>query len=126
MGELLDLWFARCCTGWSPTTVRNLQSIVDRHLKPGLGDVLVGDLTAVMVDAVMVDVFYERLRTDGRNDGKPLAVGTVRRVHSVLHAALAQAQRWSWVFDNVADQATPPRAEPADASTYSRRSSPTA
>ena len=62
----------------------------------------------------MVDVFYERLRTDGRNDGKPLAVGTVRRVHSVLHAALAQAQRWSWVFDNVAHQATPPRAEPAE------------
>ena len=109
MGELLDLWFTRGRTTWSPTTVRNLQSIVECHLKPGLGDVLVGDLTAVMVD-----VFYERLRTDGRNDGKPLAVGTVRRVHSVLHAALAQAQRWSWVFDNVADQATPPRAEPAE------------
>jgi integrase len=50
----------------------------------------------------------------GRPGGKPLAVGTVRRVHSTLHAALAQAQRWSWVFDNVADHASPPRGEPTE------------
>jgi integrase len=106
---LLDQWFARGRTGWSPTTVRNLGSIIERHLKPGLGDLLVGDLTAAIVDQ-----FYERLRTEGRIDGKPLAVGTVRRVHSTLRAALAQAQRWSWVFDNVADHASPPRGEPAE------------
>ena len=84
--------------------IRNLTSIVERHLKPGLGDILVGDLTAAIVDE-----FYEDLRSAGRMDGKPLAVGTVRRIHSALHAALAQAQRWSWVFENVADHATPPR-----------------
>jgi integrase len=109
VGELLDLWFARGRTGWSPTTVRNIGSIIERHLKPELGDLLVGDLTAVMVDQ-----FYEHLRTEGRIGGKPLAIGTVRRVHSTLHAALAQAQRWSWVFDNVADNASPPRGEPVE------------
>ena len=109
VGELLDQWLARGRTGWSPTTVRNLGSIVERHLKPALGDLLVGDLTAAIVDQ-----FYERLRTEGRIDGKPLAVGTVRRVHSTLHAALAQAQRWSWVFDNVSDHASPPRSEPVE------------
>ncbi|HVA02110.1 MAG TPA: hypothetical protein VMU64_00060, partial [Acidimicrobiales bacterium] len=83
MGELLDQWFARGSTRWSPTTVRNLSSIIDRHLKPCLGDVLVGDLTTAMVDD-----FYERLRVNGRSDGKPLGVGSVRRVHSTLHAAL--------------------------------------
>jgi hypothetical protein len=31
----------------------------------------------------------------GRADGEPFAVGTIRRIHSVLHASLAQAQRWS-------------------------------
>jgi hypothetical protein len=71
--------------------------------------VLVGDLTTAIVDG-----FYEDLRGAGRIDGKPLAVGTVRRIHSALHAALAQAQRWSWVFENVADQATPLRDEPAE------------
>jgi hypothetical protein len=106
---LLDQWFARGRSTWSPTTIRNLTSIVERHLKPGLGDILVGDLTTAIVDD-----FYQDLRSRGRIDGKPLAVGTVRRIHSALHAALAQAQRWSWVFENVADHATPPRDEPAE------------
>ena len=109
VAALLDQWFARGRSTWSPTTVRNLTSIVERHLKPGLGDILVGDLTTAIVDQ-----FYEDLRAAGRIDGKPLAVGTVRRIHSALHAALAQAQRWSWVFENVADQATPPRDEPVE------------
>jgi integrase len=109
VAALLDQWFARGRSTWSPTTVRNLASIVERHLKPGLGDILVGDLTTAIVDE-----FYADLRSAGRMDGKPLAVGTVRRIHSVLHAALGQAQRWSWVFENVADHATPPRDEPAE------------
>ncbi len=109
VGELLDLWSARARTSWSPTTVRNLGSIIERHIKPELGDLLVGDLTAARVDQ-----FYEHLRTSGRIDRKPLAVGTVRGIHSTLHAALAKAQRWSWVFDNVADHASPPRGEPIE------------
>jgi integrase len=109
VAALLDQWFARGRASWSPTTTRNLTSIVERHLKPGLGDILVGDLTTAIVDE-----FYEDLRSGGRIDGKPLAVGTVRRIHSALHAALGQAQRWSWVFENVADHATPPRDEPAE------------
>jgi integrase len=109
VGELLDQWFARGSTRWSPTTVRNLSSIIDRHLKPGLGGILVGDLTTAMVDE-----FYEQLRVSGRFGGKPLAVGTVRRVHSTLHAALAQAERWSWVFENVAERASPPKGVQAE------------
>jgi integrase len=109
VAALLDQWFAHGRATWSPTTIGNLTSIVERHLKPVLGDILVGDLTTAIVDG-----FYNDLRAAGRIDGKPLAVGTVRRIHSALHAALAQAQRWSWVFENVADQATPPRDEPAE------------
>jgi integrase len=109
VGELLDQWFARGSTRWSPTTVRNLRSITDRHLKSGPGDVLVGAGTTAMVDD-----FYEKLRVKGRSDGKPLAVGSVRRVHSTLHAALAQAERWSWVFENVAERASPPKGVQAE------------
>jgi hypothetical protein len=41
-----ELWFARARTGWSPATVRNLGSIIERHLKPELGHLLVGELKA--------------------------------------------------------------------------------
>ena len=104
VAALLDRWHARGCAGWSPTTARSVGSIIDKHLRPRLGHLLVGDLTAAVVDD-----FYAKLRVDGRGDGEPLSVGTVRRIHSVLHSALAQAQRWGWVFDNVAAQASPPR-----------------
>jgi Phage integrase, N-terminal SAM-like domain len=53
IAALLDQWFARGRASWSPTTVRNLTSIVERHLKPGLGDILVGDLTTAIVDGVL-------------------------------------------------------------------------
>jgi hypothetical protein len=81
MAELFDVWFERGRGGWSPTTVRNLASIVERHLKPALGHIPVGDLTATDVDE-----FYVVLILHGRLDGKPMGVGTVRRVHSTLHA----------------------------------------
>lgn len=87
ISELLAQWMARGSGTWAPTTLRNVRSIVCAHLDPRIGDVLVGDLTAAMVDDL-----YAKLRVDGRGIGEPLAIGTVRRVHSVLDAALAQAR----------------------------------
>jgi integrase len=46
--------------------------------------------------------------------GRPLAPGTVHRVHVVLHRALTQAVRWEWVWLNPASAASPPRVAPAE------------
>jgi hypothetical protein len=40
VAALLDQWFAQGRSTWSPTTIRNLTSIIERHLKPGLGHIL--------------------------------------------------------------------------------------
>lgn len=109
VAELLERWFAISAPSWAPTTVRNTRSIIDRHLTPGLGTILVRDLATVVVDD-----FYARLLTDGRHDSKPLATGTVRRVHAVLHRALAQAMRWDWIWTNPAAAAHRPDAEPTE------------
>lgn len=58
MAELLERWFAANVASWAPTTVRNTRSIVDRHLIPGVGHILVRDLTTVTIDE-----FYASLRT---------------------------------------------------------------
>jgi Phage integrase, N-terminal SAM-like domain len=50
VAALLDQWFARGRPTWSPTTIRSLTSMVERHLEPGLGDILVGDLTTAIAD----------------------------------------------------------------------------
>ena len=89
LGELLDRWFATNEADWATTTVRSTWSIIDRQLRPKLRHVLVRDLTTVVIDE-----FYASLRVDGAIEGGPLAPGSVRRIHGILHRALAQAQRW--------------------------------
>jgi len=61
-----------------------------------------------------IDDFYAHLRLHGGREGRPLAPGTVHRVHVVLHRALAQAVRWEWIWLNPASNASPPRYVPAE------------
>ncbi len=100
VGELLEAWFAVASTGWAPTTIRQTRSVLDRYLHPHLGPIAVGDVTPAMIDAT-----YAQLRRCGGLGGRPLAAGTLTRVHVVLRAALAQAMRWGWIWDNPAERA---------------------
>jgi integrase len=100
VSELLERWFAISATGWAPTTIRQTRSVLDRYLHPQLGDVAVGDVTPAMIDAAYAD-----LRRCGGIGGRPLAPGTLARIHVVLRAAFAQAMRWGWVWDNPAERA---------------------
>ncbi len=100
VGELLARWFELVSTSWSPATVRHTRSVLRGQLVPHLGQVQLGDLNAERIDA-----FYATLRVQGGQRGQPLAPGTIKRVHVVLHSALAQAMRWGWIWDNPADRA---------------------
>jgi integrase len=100
VGELLEAWFAVAEAGWAPTTIRQTRSVLDRYLHPHLGRVAVGDVTPAMIDAT-----YATLRQCGGLGGRPLAAGTLKRVHVVLRAAFAQAMRWGWIWDNPAERA---------------------
>jgi hypothetical protein len=85
VAELLDRWFVAASPQWAAPTVRQTRSVIDRHLIPHLGHVAVVKLTTADID----DFYGHLLRGGGRHD-RPLATGTVRRVHVVLHRALAQ------------------------------------
>jgi len=98
--ELLEAWFAVASTGWAPTTIRETRSVLDRYLHRRLGDVAVGDVTPAMIDAT-----YAALRRCGGMSGRPLSAGTLARIHVVLRAALSQAMRWGWIWDNPAERA---------------------
>jgi integrase len=100
VGELLEAWFAIASTQWAPTTIRQTRSVLDRHLHPHLGELALGEVTPGMIDAV-----YASLQKYGGVGGRPLAPGSVARVHVVLRAALAQAVRWGWIWDNPAERA---------------------
>ena len=103
VAKLLGEWVAAASPSWSASTVRQVESVVRRHLFPRLGPVTVSELTTAQIDAC-----YGELRRSG------LSAGTVRRIHGVLHAALAQAMRWDWIWINPAATASPPRTTPTE------------
>ena len=107
VGELLERWYAAASPMWAASTRRQTRSVIDRHLWPGLGAIPLAGLTTSMIDEL-----YGNLR--GRYSERELSPGTVRRIHVVLHRALAQAQRWEWIYTNPASLARPPRIEPAE------------
>jgi integrase len=109
VADLLDRWLAHASPAWSTSTLRQNRSVIECHLKPLLGHLAVNKLTTVDID----DMYRHLLRAGGA-DGRPLAPGTVDRVHVVLHRALTQAVRWEWVWLNPASAASPPRVPPAE------------
>ncbi|MGI9023003.1 MAG: hypothetical protein ACR2HV_07200 [Acidimicrobiales bacterium] len=94
-GQLLEEWFDHAKADFSPKTVRETRGVLDRYLIPGMGEVPLAKLGAADLDR-----FYRRLREKGGRAGKPLSPGTIRRVHGVLHRALAQGVRWGWLAQN--------------------------
>jgi integrase len=109
LSDLLEQWFEAASPGWAAPTVAHTRSIIDCHLKPDLGHLDVAKLKTEDIDD-----FYGYLLRAGGRDGRPLAPGTITRIHGVLHRALAQAVRWEWLWYNPASNATPPRAGPAE------------
>ena len=109
VGELLEAWFELAQHDFSPKTVRETRGMMDRYLIPKLGEVRLTKLKASDLDS-----FYRRLTASGGSAGAPLAAGTVRRIHGILHRALAQGVKWGWLGLNPASAATPPRVPVSD------------
>src|SRR6266542_36692 len=104
LADLLEQWFEAASPSWAATTVSHTRSNIDCHLKPDLDHLYVAKLTTEDIDD-----FYGHLLRRGGRQGRPLAPGTVTRIHGVLHRALAQAVRWEWIWSNPATNAMPPR-----------------
>ena len=104
MGELLDRYVEVFGPTWSPSTLRQTVSAIERHLRPRWGQVQLRRVTPVDIDR-----FYAELRRRGGQGGRPLAGATVTRIHSILRASLEQAVRWGLLGHNPASRASPPR-----------------
>lgn len=109
VGELLERWFVFAAPDFSPKTVKETRGFIDRNLLPSLGSVPLAKLKASDLDR-----FYRKLQTDGGAGGRPLAPGTVRRIHGILRRALGQGLKWGWIGVNPAVATTPPRVPQPD------------
>lgn len=109
VGDVLERWFDHARDGLSPSTQGVTRMIIDKHLGPHLGSVPLSSLTPARIDAA-----YRALGRRGGRGGKPLAPGTVRRAHNVLHRAMVQAVRWGWLPSNPVSLSSPPRLPKPD------------
>jgi integrase len=99
LGEWLDPWL------WEykrprlrPITFDSYEMLLRRHLKPALGHLLLQDIRPE---------YLQRFYNDRLAQG--LAPRTVRYCHTILHGALAQAEKHQLVVRNVSELTEQPR-----------------
>ena len=97
VADQLDAWMADIAPTRSAYTVKEHRRCIEHDLKPALGAVRLDKLAPRQLDT-----FYWGMLARG------LSPSSVRRFHSVLHAALDRAVKWGLIGANPADRATPP------------------
>ena len=91
----------------SPRTAEGYESIIRRHLVPGMGKILLTQLRPEHIQQYL----SEKL-SKGRWDGKGgLNPRTVSHHHTALHRALKIAVKWGLLPRNPADAIEPPRCQ---------------
>ncbi|MBF7084192.1 site-specific integrase [Desulfallas sp. Bu1-1] len=108
VGEWLERWlndYAKPKT--RVTTWNSYEALIRQHIKP-----VVGDIPLVQLQPADLQRLYNFKRESGRLDGKGgLSPRTVRYLHTVIHAALAQAVKEGLIYRNVAEAVTLPKQE---------------
>ena len=118
VGSFLHQWLDQVRPRVRPKTFEGYRSIVERHLIPGLGSILLTQLQTAQVDA-----YYAQAMTAPRLDGHPgtVSASTVGHHHRVLVQALNTALRQGLVARDVAAVASPPRPEHREMRTLTGR-----
>ena len=80
----------------SRSTIETYRIHIEKHLRPGLGSIRVGDLTAEHIDHYLATLHRDHA----------LAPRTIRLNHAILRSALSQAVKWKWRTDNPAKDAS--------------------
>jgi integrase len=120
VSDLVVRWIETAGPDWSPSTRRQHESAINRHITPLLGDRKLRSLSPSDLDW-----FYAELRKlPGRGDNTTMAPATVRRIYVIVRAALEQAVKWGWISTNPAIGSSPPKVrqakiEPPDAEAVS-------
>jgi integrase len=111
LGEyLMDRWLPIQATQLRASTYDQYRRNLELHVLPGLGRKRLDKLTVGDLDALYA-ALLERGRSDRRAGG--LHPKTVRKIHLVLHKALADAERKGFVVRNVAALADAPSSTAA-------------
>lgn len=102
---LLDHWLPAIEAGLRHSTLQGYRGAIRTYVLPRLGETRLQALTPDQLNA-----YYGELLHEGRKGGKGgLSPKTVHNVHVMLHKALHDAVRWSYLPRNVAEFSDPPK-----------------
>jgi len=106
VGQFLNQWLEDyVAINTAPKTAEGYRVIVNRHLIPNLGAILLTQLQPSHLQG-----YYTRALSHGRVDGKGgLSARTVLHIHRVISEALTHAAEWQMVARNIAMAVKPPR-----------------
>lgn len=105
VGAYLSRWLETARQGLGAKTAERYQELIERHVAPRIGSVLLQKL-----QPLHLQMLYSDLLESGRADGKGgLSAQTVLHVHHLLHRALGQAVKWQLLLRNPADAVEPPK-----------------
>ena len=104
--QFLDEWHEGSKTELGVTAWTNYGQIIRRNIQPYLGSKRLTDLSPLDVKR-----WHGKLLENGRKDGGPLAVASVKLAHRILHRALADAVRWNLIAINPATGVRAPKGE---------------
>ena len=96
------------------TVWTNYGQIIRRNINPYLGNKRLTDLSPLDIKR-----WHGKLLDTGRQDGKPLAVASVKLAHRILRRALADAVRWNLIVNNPAAATRVPKGEPKEMAVWS-------
>jgi integrase len=111
-----------------PTTRDRYESVIRTHIRPLLGQLPVGRLDGEVLDSFFATLRRCRAHCSGRSRAvehrtarehdcdsrcgphqcRPLANGTLRKIHSILNDACKRAVRWQWLGSNPVEKSEPP------------------
>lgn len=110
-GEWLEEWLKSYGKhNLAPTTYQGYKIIIEKHLTPALGAILLRDLKPKDIRD-----YYQKALEGGRKDKKVKALGaglsttTVSQHHRVLREALQHALELEMIYRNPADAVKPPK-----------------
>lgn len=99
--DFLEYWYKNCClTKLSPTTYESYRRNLDNYIIKCLGSYKLSDLKPLHLQS-----FY----TECQNAG--LANKTIVYFHRIIHSSLHQAQKWQFIYNNIADCVEIPKVD---------------
>jgi len=108
-GEWLDTWLKTYkVSRLTPSTYESYRVIIEHHLKPTLGNIMIADITADQIQKLLNAKQEKGARKDGRNN-ITLSASSVIKIKIIISASLKQAVKNRMIPYNPAEAVTPPK-----------------